>query len=108
MDTPQQPNQNPPSQTPPSSTPPAANPPAEDKVVVIGKYKIKISRHDCIGAASCVAISPDTYKLDGENKAVLIEQSSDSPENVLLAAQSCPTKAIIVMDAATGEQVWPS
>ena len=80
---------------------------AEDKEIKIGKYKVKVVRDLCIGAASCVAVSPDTFQLDGENKAVIKETSKDAEDNILLAAQSCPTKAIVIIDAETGEQVWP-
>lgn len=79
----------------------------EDKEIQIGKYKIKVVRADCIGAASCVAVSPDTFELDGENKAKVIEESKDVLDNILTAAQSCPTKAIIVTDTETGKVVWP-
>lgn len=80
---------------------------AEDKIVQIGKYKVKVVRDLCIGAASCVAVSPDTFQLDSENKAIIKEASKDAEENILLAAQSCPTKAIVIIDNETGEQVWP-
>ena len=80
---------------------------AEDKVVQIGKYKVKVVRDLCIGAASCVAVSPDTFQLDSANKAIVKEASKDAEDNILLAAQSCPTKAIIIVDSETGEQVWP-
>lgn len=79
----------------------------EDKIVQIGKYKVKVIRDACIGAASCIAVSPTFFQLDGENKAVIQEGAMDSEENVLMAAQSCPTKAIVVIDAETGKQVWP-
>lgn len=79
----------------------------EDKEIQIGKYKIKVVRDLCISAASCVAVSPSVFQLDGENKAIIIEEGTDEAENILMAAQSCPTKAIIVIDAETGEQVWP-
>lgn len=79
----------------------------EDKVIKIGNYNIKVVRSLCIGAASCVAFSGQTFVLDGEKKAVVQETSGDNPQNILLAAQSCPTKAIVVTDATTGEQVWP-
>ncbi|OGG07355.1 hypothetical protein A2872_03460 [Candidatus Gottesmanbacteria bacterium RIFCSPHIGHO2_01_FULL_42_12] len=75
--------------------------------VRVGKYKVKVDRDICIGAASCVAISEPTFTLDGENKAVPHAESMDTPENILMAAQSCPTKAIIIVDAETGKQVWP-
>ena len=79
-----------------------------DEVVRIGKYNVKVARDLCIGAASCVAVSPAVFELDGEKKAVFVKDASDSEENILLAAQSCPTKAIIITDAETGQQVWPS
>ena len=78
----------------------------QDKEVQIGKYKIKVIRSLCIGAASCIAISPNIFKLDGENKAVILE-GQDTAENILMAAQSCPTKAVIVIDTETNTQVWP-
>lgn len=72
-----------------------------------GRYSVTVIRDKCIGAASCVAVSPTTFKLDSENKAVVLAQKMDSDENLLLAAQSCPTAAVVVTDDETGEQVWP-
>ncbi len=79
-----------------------------DKEVIVGKYKIKVLRSACIGAASCVAVSPGTFSLDPQNKAVVNSGSTDVPENILMAAQSCPTKAIVIIDTETGQQVWPA
>jgi ferredoxin len=79
----------------------------EDKIIQIGKYKVQVIRSLCIGAASCVAVSPATFELDADKKAVILENSNDEAENILLAAQSCPTKAVIVTDTETGQQVWP-
>ena len=78
-----------------------------DKEVVVGKYKVKVIRDGCIGAASCVALAASTFQLDNENKAVIQEGSTDTPDAILMAAQSCPTKAIIVIDNESGKQVWP-
>ncbi len=79
----------------------------EDKEVQIGKYKVKVLRDACISAASCVAFSPAVFELDSESKAVVKEGATDEEANILLAAQSCPTSAIVITDAETGEQVWP-
>lgn len=72
----------------------------------MAKYKIKILRDLCIGAASCVAISPKVFELDSEAKAVILEPKDDTNENILAAAQSCPVNAIIIEDE-NGNQVWP-
>lgn len=78
-----------------------------DKSVTIGKYKVTVIRNLCISAASCVAVSPNVFELDPENKAVIKEGATDELANILLAAQTCPTKAIVVVDTETGKQVWP-
>lgn len=71
------------------------------------RYKIAVDRNLCIGAASCVALAMKTFALDSENKAVILEGEGDPPEMIKLAAESCPTKAIILEDAETGEQEYP-
>ena len=71
------------------------------------KWKITIDRDLCIGSASCVALAMQTFALDGENKAVVLEGEGDPPDMIKLAAESCPTKAIILFDEETGQQDYP-
>lgn len=68
--------------------------------------KIFIDRDLCIGAASCVAVAPEVFELDKENKAVVRNPKGADDETILLAAQSCPTKAIILYDEE-GNQIYP-
>ena len=68
--------------------------------------KIVIDRDLCIGAASCIVISPDVFELDEENKAVIKDPDADTVKNIIAAAESCPTKAIFVYDE-DGKQVYP-
>lgn len=73
-----------------------------------GKYKVVVLKDKCIGAASCVAVSPKTFELNDQQIAkVLPTVKTETDENLLLAAQSCPTLAIEVYDTATGEKIWP-
>lgn len=83
---------------------------------------LKIDRDLCIGAASCIAVYPDVYEMDDENKAVLklqdggrtsdqtdvslLDVSSVDDDTLLLSAQSCPTAAIFLYDE-DGTQVYP-
>ncbi|MFH2118558.1 MAG: ferredoxin [Candidatus Paceibacterota bacterium] len=73
----------------------------------IGKYRVEVIREKCIGAASCVAIAPKVFALDEEQIAIILSQDGEDDQTKLLAAQSCPTAAVIVVDTQTGEQVWP-
>lgn len=72
----------------------------------MSKYKIKIDRKLCIGAASCLAIAPNTFDLDGENIAIVKDGTNDDDAAVMLAAQSCPTRAITLEDESGGK-VYP-
>lgn len=85
--------------------------PTEDKVIVkekqIGKYKVQVIRDKCISAGSCEAVAPGVFQLDEEGIAVVISQDGNSDDEKLLAAQSCPTDAVVVTDTESGEQVWP-
>jgi ferredoxin len=73
----------------------------------IKKYKIKVDRDLCIGAASCVVLAMKTFGLDSENKAIVLSDDQDAADAIKLAAESCPTKAIILEDVETGEQEYP-
>lgn len=68
--------------------------------------KIVIDRDLCIGAATCVTIAPGTFQMDEENKAILVDLRGDEAETILMAAESCPTKAIFLYDD-TGAQIYP-
>ena len=87
------------------------------------KYKfIKVDRELCIGAASCVAVYPEVFQLDEENKAILLKNdgrhtseqtqvdvlscSTIDDDQLLLAAQSCPTAAISLY-GSDGTQLYP-
>ncbi|OGJ37626.1 MAG: hypothetical protein A2383_02950 [Candidatus Pacebacteria bacterium RIFOXYB1_FULL_39_46] len=73
----------------------------------MGRYKVEVIREKCIGAASCVAIAPKVFELDEEQIAIILSQDGEDDQTKLLAAQSCPTAAIVVTDTQTGKQVWP-
>ena len=85
------------------------------------KLRIKVDPDLCIGAASCVTIAPETFQLNDENKADvldhgkaeggpnyerIIEATEDEKDNIILAAQSCPTLAVFVYDEEDN-QLYP-
>jgi len=68
--------------------------------------KVKVDRELCIGVGNCVAIAPTVFKLDDQNKAVILASSSVDEETLMEAAESCPENAIIVEDNE-GNQLYP-
>jgi len=68
--------------------------------------KVKVDRNLCIGVSNCVAIAPTVFKLDEENKAVVLDPSSVDDQTLLEAAESCPENAIIIEDDE-GHQLYP-
>lgn len=68
--------------------------------------KIVVKRDLCIGAATCLAVAGETFELDDENIAVVKENIGNSDEEIILAAQSCPTLAIYLYDE-DGNKIFP-
>lgn len=69
--------------------------------------KIVVDRAVCIGAATCVVVSPDGFELDNENISV-VKPGAESldDDQLLMAAQSCPTGAISLFDEE-GNKIFP-
>ena len=85
------------------------------------KIKVRVDEDLCIGAASCVTIAPETFQLNEENKAYVLdhdaepggssyeremEVTDDEFDNILLGAQACPTLAVFIYNEE-GEQIFP-
>lgn len=68
--------------------------------------KIVVDRDLCIGAGPCVVLAPDVFQMDEENKAYVVDLNGADAETILMAAESCPTKAIFLYDE-DGQQVYP-
>jgi len=87
----------------------------------MARIRVQVDPDLCIGAASCVTIAPETFQLNEENKAWVFDHgqepeghvyerwldvTDEEKENIILAAQSCPTLAIFIFDE-TGVQIFP-
>jgi ferredoxin len=71
------------------------------------KVIIKVINDKCISAATCVVKAPHTFDLDDDGLVYCKEGSWDEAEEIIEAAKSCPTTAIIVEDLE-GKQLYPT
>lgn len=70
-------------------------------------HKVWVDRNLCIGAATCIAVSPKAYVLDKEAKAIILDSiDEDTIENIIESAKACPVAAIIIEDEK-GNRVFP-
>jgi len=69
--------------------------------------KVRVDRELCKGAGSCVAIAPEVFGLDTDDKAVVIDMHGNTDDTIWEAAESCPFDAIILEDEETGEWLYP-
>lgn len=82
-----------------------------------GGLKVEVDADKCLGFGSCVIVSPDVFRLDERpgqgvfrSRAkldVLDEAGGKDFENLMIAAQSCPTQAITIIDRKTGKRIYP-
>jgi ferredoxin len=73
----------------------------------MAKYRIEIDREECLGDGLCCDEAENTFEMDDEDKARVVNPDGDSPEDVHSAAENCPVDAIRLFDAESGKPVWP-
>ena len=66
-------------------------------------YTATIDAAACAAHGDCEAIAPEIFAI--EDVAVVVGAGPD--ELMLEAARVCPSVAIVVTDARTGEQIYP-
>jgi len=76
-----------------------------------GRFQITVEPSLCLAFGSCETLAPSVFVLEQNkriNPKVRIEsETAESFESILAAAQTCPTKAIKIVDRYTGEQIYP-
>lgn len=67
---------------------------------------ITVDEDECIGCGDCAEQAPNTFEVNDDNVARVINPAGDDEETVVEAAKACPVEAVIVTNAA-GEQLAP-
>jgi ferredoxin len=71
----------------------------------MNRWKISVDKNACIGSAMCVAIAPNRFALDERQRSGPVTAEIDPDEVVRDAAASCPSEAISLVEAGTGQPV---
>lgn len=76
-----------------------------------GRFHIIVEPSLCMAFGSCETLAPKVFVVEKNKrinpKAVIESETGANLETILAAAQTCPTKAIKIIDRYTGEQIYP-
>jgi ferredoxin len=82
-----------------------------------GGWKVEMDSDKCLRFGSCVIVSPNVFRLDERpgqwvfrNRAkldILDEAGGGDFDQLIMAAQSCPTQVILIIDKKTGRRFHP-
>ncbi|HSB57555.1 MAG TPA: DnaJ domain-containing protein [Nitrosopumilaceae archaeon] len=83
----------------------------EPEVELKQQVTANVDKSLCIGCCSCEVMAPNVFYVDKNArtnpKSSVINSAGASPQRILDAAQTCPTKAISVTDAESKRRLFP-
>ena len=71
------------------------------------KLRISVDHNLCVGNAMCETFAPKVFILNDDRQSEAVDPDADTGENILESAENCPVGAITVVDAETGESLFP-
>jgi molecular chaperone DnaJ len=76
-----------------------------------GRFHIIVEPSLCMAFGSCETLAPKVFVVEKNKminpKAKIVSETGANHEAIFAAAQTCPTKAIKIIDRYTGDQVFP-
>src|ERR687897_74983 len=75
------------------------------------RFQIIVEPSLCMAFGSCETLAPKVFVVEKNKifnpKAKVISEVDEDLDVILAAAQTCPTKAILIIDRDTGEYIYP-
>ena len=82
-----------------------------DNLNTRNRFQIIVEPSLCMAFGSCETLAPKVFVLEKDKifnpKAKVISEVGEDFDVILAAAQTCPTKAILIIDRNTGEYIYP-
>ena len=76
-----------------------------------GRFHLTVEPSLCMAFGSCETLAPKVFVVEKNKifnpKAIVKSETGADFDSILAAAQTCPTKAIRIIDRYTGEQIFP-
>jgi len=62
----------------------------------ISNYQIKINKKKCISCGTCTILASKTFKQEGKLPAKVLPKPHNKFQDIQLACESCPVRAISI------------
>jgi curved DNA-binding protein CbpA len=76
-----------------------------------GRFHITVEPSLCMAFGSCERLAPRVFVVEKDKlinpKATIVSETGANFNTILAAAETCPTKAIVIIDRYTGKQIYP-
>ena len=70
------------------------------------QLRIRVDHGRCVGNAMCLAIAPGAFGHNEERQSEIVDATGEDWQTIVEAAANCPTNAISVEDADSGEVLF--
>lgn len=71
------------------------------------RWKVSLDQGSCISSGICQALAPGRFEVRAGTPARVVSEEVDREDALLDAAESCPVEAIGLVDARSGDVVYP-
>ncbi|MXY37979.1 MAG: DnaJ domain-containing protein [Cenarchaeum sp. SB0665_bin_23] len=75
------------------------------------RLRVNVDQSLCIGCCSCETIAPNVFEINrrarSNPKSTVKDEAGAGVNRIMNAAETCPTKAILVDNVDTGERLYP-
>jgi ferredoxin len=71
------------------------------------RLRITVDPEHCVGNGMCLVAAPRVFEHNADRQSTVMNPTGDPEDRILHAAANCPTNAIRVEDADTGEVLFP-
>lgn len=87
---------------------PIVGPPERESAGAAGKslperLEVHVDHERCVGNGMCLEFATGVFAHNARRQSEVVDPEGDAVEDIVIAAENCPTAAIQLSDAATGE-----
>ena len=67
------------------------------------RIHVEVDHDRCVGNGMCLTFAPGVFAHNARRQSEVVDALGGSRDEVIEAAENCPTAAIMVIDAVTGK-----